>query len=95
MATLVETIGEFISRIDFTDLPDDVVEKARLLLLDSIGCALGGSKQRSILMLEEFVLSNEKKQERFTIFGSKRKASLLNAVLLNASRSCSTHVEAH
>ncbi len=86
MATLVETIGEFISRVSFTDLPDDVVEKARLLLLDSIGCALGGSKQRSILMLEEFVLSNEKKQERFTIFGSKRKASLLNAVLLNASR---------
>jgi len=86
MTTLVETIAEFISQTHFTDLPDDVVENARLLLLDSIGCALGGSRQPSIVMLEQFVASSEKGDGNFTVFGSKKKTSLLNAVLLNASR---------
>ena len=37
-----ETIVDFAHRASFESLPADVVELGRVLLLDSIGCALGG-----------------------------------------------------
>ena len=34
--------AEFTIAMKYGDLPEDVVEKTKLMLLDSIGCALGG-----------------------------------------------------
>lgn len=85
MATLTEVMGEFIAQLRFEDLPNDVIDMARLTLLDSIGCALGGSRQKSILILEDYILSREG-DGKSTVFGSKNKTSLIGAVLLNASR---------
>ena len=85
MATLTEVMGEFIAQLRFEDLPDDIVERARLTLLDSIGCALGGSRQKSILILEDFILSSREGGGRISIFGSKNKTYLTDAILLNAS----------
>jgi len=42
MATLTEAMGEFIAKMRFEDLPNDVIGGARMTLLDSIGCTLGG-----------------------------------------------------
>jgi len=78
-------MGEFIEQLRFEDLPSDVIDKARLTLLDSIGCALGGRRQKSILILEDYILSREG-NGKITVFGSKSKTSLMGAVLLNASR---------
>jgi len=85
MGTLTEVMGEFIAHLRFEDLPNDVVERARMTLLDSIGCSLGGSGQKSIQLLDDFILSS-RGNGAITIFGSKSKAALLDAVLLNASR---------
>lgn len=86
MATLTEVMGEFIAQTRFEDLPSDVVERARLTLLDSVGCAVGGSRQNSILILEDFIVQSAEGKGNSSIFGSKNRASLTGAVLLNASR---------
>jgi len=86
MAALTEVVGEFICQTEYEDLPDDVIDRARMTLLDSIGCALGGGKQKSIRILEDFILSTPEGSGTNTVFGTKDKASLLGAILLNASR---------
>ena len=36
-------ISEFISQINYEAIPDDVIGRIKLLILDSLGCALYGS----------------------------------------------------
>ena len=43
MTTLIETLADFAAATRYDDLPAHVAEESRrLLLLDSIGCAIGG-----------------------------------------------------
>jgi 2-methylcitrate dehydratase len=42
MDRIVESIGRFQSGLNYHDLPADVVHAAKRVLLDSLGCALGG-----------------------------------------------------
>lgn len=42
--TIAATLGEFIERCSFKDLPEDVVASAKGRLLDSIACAIAGSQ---------------------------------------------------
>ncbi len=41
MPRVTDALADFICRVRFEDLPQLVVEKTKLVLLDSIGCALG------------------------------------------------------
>jgi 2-methylcitrate dehydratase PrpD len=40
--TIIETLADFASETTFSDLPEGVVEESKRVLLDSVGCALGG-----------------------------------------------------
>ena len=42
MTTLIETLADFAATTRYEDLPANVAEESRRLLLDSIGCAIGG-----------------------------------------------------
>ena len=39
-----EKIADYITGASFSDLPDEVVRKAKFWMLDSIGCGFGGSQ---------------------------------------------------
>ena len=38
-----QRISEYIVRSSYDDLPDEVINKAKMCILDSLGCATGGS----------------------------------------------------
>src|SRR4051794_25261252 len=40
--TIIQSLADFTADTTFADLPDVVVEETKRLLLDSVGCALGG-----------------------------------------------------
>ncbi|MFC1971114.1 MmgE/PrpD family protein [Chloroflexota bacterium] len=42
MATVMETIVRFTTKTRFKELPEEVVHETKRLLLDSVGCAIGG-----------------------------------------------------
>lgn len=42
MDRIIESIGRFQSGLDYQDLPADVVHAAKRVLVDTMGCALGG-----------------------------------------------------
>jgi 2-methylcitrate dehydratase len=42
MATIVESLSDYACALRFDDLPPDVVHQAKRLLIDTLGCAIGG-----------------------------------------------------
>ena len=44
MDTLTAVLSRYIAQTKFEDIPADTVEYAKLLIMDSIGCAIGGSR---------------------------------------------------
>lgn len=41
--TIITQLAEFVDELKFEDLPADVVQESKRIILDSIGCALGGA----------------------------------------------------
>lgn len=68
----------------YEDLPADVVHQTKRLVLDTLGCAMGGfSSQASQILLKVIEESGTKPES--TVFGSGLKTSCQNAVLANGS----------
>lgn len=82
-----ETIADYITGASFSDLPDEVVRKAKFWLLDSLGCGFGGSQsalgQTAVRALAKISSGNA------GVLGCSEKVSVgtsafLNAMLINA-----------
>ncbi|MGY8994566.1 MAG: MmgE/PrpD family protein [Rhodospirillales bacterium] len=48
MDNLTKQIAAYACGVSFSDLPDAIVDGARQRVLDSIGCALGGSTSEPV-----------------------------------------------
>ena len=82
---LTEFIGEYVERIQYNDIPRSVIEKVKLCILDSVGCALGGSTIDEGHIVINSLLAGGVGSS--TIFGHKKKASLSSAVFINSTLS--------
>jgi len=75
---------EFIHALKLETLPPDVVQRARGVLLDSLGCTLFGSLQPWSKIMAEEVLS-ESPRGRSTIVGKKQTVAAPAAALCNGT----------
>src|SRR5262245_54274925 len=79
---LVKQIAERILEFDSDSIPDDVLQHAKFLILDSIGCALAARGEHAFeraLHTFETIGGNAE----CTIIGSNRRMPVTNAVMLN------------
>src|SRR5262249_52501884 len=79
---LVKQIAERILEFDSKSIPDDVLQCAKFLILDSIGCALAAREEHAFeraLHTFEAIGGNAE----CTIIGSNRRMPVTNAVMLN------------
>ena len=53
MATVTGTIAEWASRLQYDELPTEVVREAKRFVMDSVGCALGGAQQHDVAIARE------------------------------------------
>ncbi len=88
MQPTTSILADFITKIKFTDLPKKMVEETKILLLDSIGCALAGLNTEKGRIALLYAKKFDSKPEA-TIMGSKQKvsspmAAFVNGELLNA-----------
>jgi 2-methylcitrate dehydratase PrpD len=44
MKTYCQTLAEIVNSVAFSELPEGVIEKTRELILDSVGCMIGGTQ---------------------------------------------------
>jgi 2-methylcitrate dehydratase PrpD len=76
-------VAEFAVETEFKDLPMDVIEKVKLCVLDFMGCALGGSREKEIEVLANLVKTGG--VEESTIIGFGFKVPMANAGLVNGA----------
>jgi len=84
-APLMSRFAQFISEIDYDDLPQEVIHKAKMCLLDFLGVALAGSNLGLALVLRDVVCKAGGKEEA-TVIGEDVKVPAFQAALLNGAK---------
>ncbi len=68
----------------YNDLPPDVIQQTKRLLIDTLGCAIGGySSDTSRILQKQFIELGGK--EESTVIGSGIRTSCFNAALINGA----------
>jgi 2-methylcitrate dehydratase PrpD len=80
---VTQTLAQYIAQVQYKDIPGGVVHKAKLLILDNIGCALGGCITDTGKVLTSFGKEVSDKAES-TIIGDGAKVSCMVAAGVNA-----------
>jgi 2-methylcitrate dehydratase PrpD len=97
--SVTETLAKFSSRLQFSDLPSGVSHEVKRLLLDTLGCGLGGLDLDKGRMALQLARDAGGKPEA-TILGSAGKvpsalAAFVNGELMNALDFCALQPPAH
>ena len=79
---LTKKLSEFAFDFSYDDLPSEVKEQAKLFILDTLGCALGGRAQakEEVSWITMFACSQNSKGNS-TIFGEEERTSAATAAL--------------
>ena len=87
MENITNNLAEFATSAKYKDLPKEVVEKVKLIFLDSIGCALGSYMTDRSKIALEFALESGGNPQASIIGGYKTSSSLaafVNGELINS-----------
>lgn len=82
--TYAERFGDFVERLDYDDVPKDVIEEAKLHILDTLGVALSTCDMDFAQIMLEVAKSLGGPPESSTI-GSGYRLSAANAALVNGT----------
>lgn len=77
-------LAKYARSITFKELPPDVIHQTKRLVLDTLGCAIGGYESGACQVIQELV-KELKHPEEATVFGSGLRSSCLNAALANGA----------
>ncbi len=83
MDNITYKLARFTRELQFTDLDDQTVLNVKRFLLDSIGCAYGGSQTEDVEIMLDFYNEMGGKPEA-TVINSDKKLPMINQSLLNA-----------
>ena len=81
--TVLEDMGGWLAAMRYEDLPQPTVRKAKYLLLDTLGCALGAVQGEPVKAAREVIRSRGGKPQA-TVIGTGFKTSCDEAAFLNA-----------
>ena len=76
-------LAQWVEGLSWDDLPAEVVNELRRYLLDSLGCAFGGSQTPDWGMVRDMI-AEEGGAEKCTLFGEGGKVAPIQAAFLNA-----------
>src|SRR3954469_21536376 len=78
-------IAEFVSQLTYDQIPPEVRERIKLLVLDSLGCAIYGADLQWCRMLQN-TFSDLDSTRTTSIWGTDQKLSSTNAALVNGTQ---------
>jgi aconitate decarboxylase len=78
-------IAEFVSQLSYDQIPAAVLERLKLLILDSLGCAIYGAQLQWCRILRETLEQSDKTRDA-SIWGTDRKLSSVHAALVNGTQ---------
>jgi len=80
--TVAEDIARWVVALRYEELPPEVIARAKRVLLDTIGCALGAISAEPVRMAQQ-VVAQQGGSPQATILGLARKVSCEQAAFLN------------
>jgi aconitate decarboxylase len=78
-------IAEFVSQLTYEQIPPEVRERIKLLILDSLGCAIYGANLEWCRILQD-TFGDLDATRTTSIWGTDRKLSSTNAALVNGTQ---------
>lgn len=81
--TVLEDMGVWIAAMRYEDMPTATIKKAKYLLLDTLGCALGAVNGKPVQVARE-VIRTRGGNPQATVIGTRLKTSCDEAAFLNA-----------
>ena len=81
---IAEVLAEFLVNQKFEDLPKETIEKAKLSIIDLIGCVVGASREPQAKILID-VMEAEGGNPQSSVFAQGFKTSVGNAALINST----------
>ncbi len=78
-------IAGFVSGLGFEQIPENVRERAKLLMLDSLGCAIYGARLEWCRILQQ-TFGDLDASRTTSIWGTAQKLSSTNAALINGTQ---------
>lgn len=93
MAGVTVELARFVASLRFSDLPQSAIEKARLCVMDAMGCALAGSRTAEVGAMMRALERYDRwppgegrdLPARAAIWGTAAGATVFTAVLLNGT----------
>mgnify|MGYP001563125583 CR=1 FL=1 len=82
--SVARELAKSAKRLTFEDLPPHVVLQTKRLMLDTLGCAIGGYGSEASKIIQEVIKESGNAGES-TVFGSGLRTSCLNATLANGA----------
>jgi len=77
-------LAKYALSLTFDDLPADVIHQTKRILLDTLGCAIGGYASETSTIIQQ-VIKELNGCEEATVIGSGIRTSCLNAALANGA----------
>jgi len=78
-------IASFVSALQYEDIPPEVIQRIKLLILDSIGCALYGSNLPWSKILQQTLCEVDTTQS-CAVWGTNKRLSAPHATLINGTQ---------
>src|SRR5476651_373331 len=82
MTTIVEQLSAYAAALRYEDLPPEVVQQAKRLIVDTVGCALGGYASEPAKIARE-IAGTVTSSKPATVIGSGQRSSLDLATFAN------------
>ena len=82
-----QQLSEFVSSLNYNDIPDEVVCRTQWLFLDWLGSAIAGSDSRTTNIFSAISKKLGPASGPCTVFGSKNSTSALFAAMTNGASS--------
>jgi len=81
---IARELAKYSIAFTFQDVPPDIVHQTKRVVLDTLGCAIGGYTSEASRAIQELIKEFGHPEESM-VFGSGMKTSCLNAVLANGA----------
>lgn len=78
--SLSEGLASHYAALEFDQIPADIIDSAKLHIIDSLGCLLAGSRLQAGKLAYDLAVANSGANATSRLLGSQRRSSLLNGI---------------
>jgi 2-methylcitrate dehydratase len=82
--SVARELAKYVASLTFQDLPPDVIRQTKRIVLDTLGCAIGGYDSDASRVIHELIKELGHPEEA-TVFGSGLRTSCLNTAFANGA----------